>query len=320
MCLVGCVINDRDSMTENEQYEAPKNHEEWSGEQEQVIAPIMPIKNEVDARPFLPEYMLKEAIDGVYSQSIADYKTPDMSQEKLVGGIIPHHNLAYPLIGDFYREMAKMHKMDPFDVIVIISPNHYSIGTRFQVSDEDYYTYGGVVRTDHYVVQGLLNDPLIHKADKEVIANEHGQLVHMPYIKAFLPDIPVVSIMMGETRDNRGIDAVVTPIKNTLEDKHVLYIASIDFSHYLTLEEANRKDEKTEAIIREQEIDPMAGLSNDYIDSPSSYVLFLTLLKAQYEDHLSLDIANHTNAAVIANNPQMDETTSYFQVFYSINK
>ncbi len=299
----------------NEVNELKEGHKENS-----YVSAIQPIDDEVDTRPFLPEYMVKEALEGDYSQSIEGYETPNPSFDNLVGGIIPHHNLAYPFIGDFYREASKWNEKAPYDVIVLISPNHYSIGTRFQVSDEDYYTYDGVVETDHRLADALIKSKRIQKADKETVANEHGQLVHMPYIKAFMPETLVLSIIIGETRDDRGIQEVARILTQALVGKHVLYIGSIDFSHYLTLQEADRHDKVTESIIQDKQIEAMTGLSNDYIDSPSSYMLLLTVLDEVYGQELDVQIANHSNAAVIAKNRQMEETTSYFQVFYGIKE
>jgi len=275
-----------------------------------------PIQDEIDTRAFLSSKAYKLGISDKYKDIITGYEPLDEKDFSFVrGGIIPHHNIANIFIADFYQMVAKISKdVNPYDLIIIISPNHYSIGPRFQIVGDDYYTYDGIVESDMDLVSRLLYYDDMNRASREMIDNEHGQLVHMPYIEHYFPDTKVLSIVIKELRDDEGITRAVEEIYSEVKDFNILFIASIDFSHYLSLESANEKDEFTRDYLTNNNTYTMMHLSNDYIDSPSTYKMFIEFLNRQNETKTL--ITNHSNSAIIMEDVRMTETTSYFQVIF----
>jgi AmmeMemoRadiSam system protein B len=164
------------------------------------------------------------------------------------------------------------------------------------------------------LVSRLLYYDDMNRASREMIDNEHGQLVHMPYIEHYFPDTKVLSIVIKELRDDEGITRAVEEIYSEVKDFNILFIASIDFSHYLSLESANEKDEFTRDYLTNNNTYTMMHLSNDYIDSPSTYKMFIEFLNRQNETKTL--ITNHSNSAIIMEDVRMTETTSYFQVIF----
>lgn len=299
------------------------------------------MNNTVDARVFLESTLY-------YSDIRSDEAlTEDELYKNTVAGIIPHHTVAHEMIRNFYAKTSRANTLttsssktsssktsnsneDAYDLIIVISPNHSSKGARFQVTTKNFLTYDGVVYSEKSIARKLIIDKLASEATDEVIINEHGQLVHMNYISHYFKSVPVLNIMINETRDYEGIEVLRDEIVNLVNEKRVLYIASIDFSHYLTLDEANEKDEVTKSILISGESRQLISKSNDYIDSPSSFALLIELLNVSksYEitnsddasditHTFSVHIIEHNNSAVILKDRNLKETTSYFSVLYT---
>ena len=99
-----------------------------------------------------------------------------------------------------------------------------------------------------------------------------------------------------------------------MKEKKCLFIASVDFSHYLSLEKSNEMDEITRRALEDRNIQQINCMNNDFMDSPASII---TLLAAMDEvKAYNQKMLNHSNSAIIAGNGY-DYTTSYFTyVFY----
>lgn len=321
--LCGCIDQGKTADKSIEAFEVEANKEDVEDETKKEVikveSEILPITQDkhqeaLDTRGFLDVKQFQKGIsEDIYTGEINYTPLKGLLKEDIIGGIIPHHSVANVMIADFYREVSQCNN---YDLIVLISPNHASLGGRFQVSDFDYLTYQGIVETDHELVVELLQSDVIESVEKKVIEKEHGQLVHMSYIQHFFPETKVVSLIVSELRKEDGIYELVDKLWPYFENRKVLFVASIDFSHYLTLDEANTKDIYTKGLIENNDSLHMIGLSNDHIDSPSTYMLFINLLgKKQMSSPI---ILNHSNSALFLKNPRLQETTSYFQVVYTL--
>lgn len=263
----------------------------------------------VDARVFLePELYVSDIQD-------EEIEETNVNQDfaNTVAGIVPHHTVAHKIIRNFYSNVSRR---NAYDLIIVISPNHSSKGPRFQVTTKDFLTYDGVVTSEKDIARELIAEEFVTEATDEVIKNEHGQLVQMNYIAHYFDSIPVLSLLINETRDYEGIEALRDKIVNLVNEKNVLIIASVDFSHYLPLDEANKMDAVTRSILMANESRQLISKSNDYIDSPSSYAVLIEWLSAR-ETTFTTKIIEHSNSALILQNKNLIETTSYFSVVYT---
>ena len=75
-----------------------------------------------------------------------------------------------------------------------------------------------------------------------------------------------------------------------------LIIISIDFSHYLTEEEADKNDRITEDLILNSDIEKIVRLNNDYVDSPASLAAALLFAKNK---KLKLEIMEENATSII---------------------
>jgi AmmeMemoRadiSam system protein B len=279
--------------------------------EEVIIQTVIPVKEDrYKERPPLLDSM-DFINERSFYQSIHDSKIFQDSGE-IVAGIIPHHDVACDYIAAFYKTVAE--KKTP-EVVILIGPNHPGDGPRFQIGHYDFKTRAGVVKSDSTIINNLYQNTFISEAITDVFEKEHSVGLHMNYINYFFQDANVVPIIIGETRNDEGIAEVAKQVVEEIKDKDALIIASIDFSHYLTLEEAGKKDDITRGIIENSNVNQMRGLGNDYIDSPSSYGLLIEMLNKMGITY-TCKINGHDNSANIMGNEQLKETTSYFSVSY----
>ena len=90
-------------------------------------------------------------------------------------------------------------------------------------------------------------------------------------------------------------------------------MASVDFSHYLTRQEAEDKDKETLKVIEAKNLDTLFTMGNDYLDSPAALgSLFLTMENLDISD---LTLLDHTNSGILMGN-DMIETTSYMTMLF----
>lgn len=275
-------------------------------------------EGQIDTRPLIMEETFLQGVTGETFYQSGDYQRIQLEEnETVIGGIIPHHLVANSFIADFYQAVSQA---ETYDLIVLISPNHYTAGPRVQIGASDYYTYQGVVPIDEELINDLTQENeewggLINVADESYLSIEHGQLVHMPYIKTYFPQAKVLSLMLAETRDLSDLSRLAQILHEAIGNRKTLLVGSIDFSHYLTLEEAENNDAYTRELLRSNDYETMSHLSNDYIDSPSTYGLLMLMMEIMYGETSPI-IFNHSNSAKISGHLNSIETTSYFQVLY----
>jgi len=274
------------------------------------------LQETIDSRSFLSYKDYKDGISKSYQSGDQEYRPLEFEHlSDISGAILPHHNIANVFLADFYKVAAKIHEIRPYDLVVVISPNHQSMGEEIQVVTQAYDTFEGIVASDKTLGVTLANHTDAAVASKEMIGMEHGQLIHMPYIRHYLKEVKVLSIVVKETGKDEGLINFVDELETQLSDKRILVIASIDFSHDLTLEEATKKDRITEELLMRNDTRGMFQLTDAYIDSPSSYLMFIELLERRGSS--SPTITNQSNSALFLRRYDLKQTTSYFQVLYN---
>jgi len=96
-------------------------------------------------------------------------------------------------------------------------------------------------------------------------------------------------------------------------DKGAVVIASVDFSHYLSREKAEQKDQETIKAMKERDFDKLLSFGNDHLDSPASLVtLFFTM---ERQGITEFEILAHTNSGILLGN-DLIETTSYITLVF----
>ena len=228
------------------------------------------------------------------------------------GSILPHHLLASDMIHEVFQNV----KNQQYKTVVLIGPDHESIlmGKVF-TSLKDWQTPMGVLKTNREIVSRLLQNDFMIEDDAKM-TKEHSVSSIVPFVKYYLSDAEIVGMAMSKQTKLKDIEKLIEDLGNLVDIEKTLFIASVDFSHYLTLEEADRMDAITMDAIKNKDINKIMSFTNDNLDSPVSIVTMLGLMDKLYE--ADAHVLNHSNSELIVRQ-RMDETTSYITYIFTDN-
>ena len=248
-----------------------------------------------------------------FTRSVESAATNDavFPQSRIRGGIIPHDVTQGQIIAHFFRELEK----NPPKRIILVGPNHYERGGSMVLTTSTSWRSGaGTIHADRDAVRWLVDN---HYAveDDEVAVDEHSIAGITPYISNYLPEARVIPLMLkAEVRLNE-IQSISRALDELVDDETVV-IAAVDFSHYLTADEASRNDIVTEQALQTFDYKNMLSFGprfNDYMDSPGSIALLLYWLTSQ--GITKYELIEHTNSGILTGD-MTSPVTSYFEVVY----
>ena len=158
------------------------------------------------------------------------------------GFVVPHAGYAYsgPFAAHAYARAAALGRPD---VAVILGPNHSGAGAALALSPwPAWQTPLGALPVETGLgddlasrVAGLCPDATAHRG-------EHSLEVQLPFlVHAFGTELPIVPIALA-AQDIDTARELGEALATVLRDRRALVIASSDLSHYLTDEEARRRD------------------------------------------------------------------------------
>ncbi len=226
------------------------------------------------------------------------------------GGIVPHHLLAGRMIAAFFDDLAQ----DPPGTIILLGPNHRLVGSNeVHTSSADWLTAFGTLKADSKLTK-VLTDRINASENNRLMEDEHSISSLVPYIKYYMPDTKIVPVLLHGSytqEQSKELGALLAEIVTYRPDAVIL--ASIDFSHYLNVIEADRMDEMTLAAISSRNFDELGRMNNDNLDSPPS---ILTLLSAMDDiGAVGPDVIGHDNSYGITGT-SADYTTSYYTMLF----
>jgi len=224
---------------------------------------------------------------------------------ELRAGIVPHHLLASDKIASFFKTAAGYE----YDTIVIIAPNHEGVGRLLTTCKADFKTPFGVAECDRDAVGDILKKTAAYSEENDgIVAGDHSICGIVPFVKYYLPNVRIVPIMLTRTDDIGKIEEIAGAICAVAETRKCLILGSIDFSHYLSHEEATKHDEETIELIKRSDVSRIKNLTNDNVDSPESLNTVLMFVK---NFGLEGTLSARANAADYLDPPFPEGTTSY---------
>lgn len=184
--------------------------------------------------------------------------------------ILPHHTLLGEQLADFWWD-AKAGNSAP-EVIVLMGPTHEDLGQHaLQTTNGGWETPFGTVASGE-LTTGLAKDAVL-AIEPDSFTNEHSIGAHIPYIAKLYPGTPVLPILARQTAAEAEVTALVDAIR--AQHQNVLFVASIDFSHYLPEPETAFHDEITQDLIKKRDYPKIESLNSDYLDSPPALIAYL---------------------------------------------
>jgi len=229
--------------------------------------------------------------------------------ETLSAGIVPHHLLAGDLIASFFLTAQKAE--NEIETIVVIGPNHSLGAGGIYVADFGWNTPFGVTECDGDTV-----DIIIHKSslsaviDNELLQQDHAVSSLVPYIKYYLPDAKVVSILLSRRVSREQEKILAELLYHLSQEKSILVVGSVDFSHGLPPGEAMRRDEETIGSVFDRAYDVLKNMPNENLDSPETLNVLLRFMELHSSD--LPELLCHRSAFDYLRNSEIKDCTTYF--------
>ncbi len=243
---------------------------------------------------------------------IADCK--DGYDESIRGIIVNHHLLASKLMAETFCFVASKKKM----TVIVLSPNHFMIGRGLSTTGiNSFYTPYGILETDKELIQKMSEDNMV-TIDDDPFKLEHGVYNLTPFIKRTLPNARIVPIIIKDNITQKEKEILISYLSD-LSEKYLI-VASLDFSHYLINEEADKKDAQTLEIINNLEFEKVQTLNiNNNPDNVDSKPVLEIILALMAKQKASFTLLGHSSSAKIFNNPNTAENTSYINGYFRRN-
>ncbi|NLH48484.1 MAG: AmmeMemoRadiSam system protein B [Myxococcales bacterium] len=190
----------------------------------------------VVAGQFYPggQEQLRQDVDSYLQNAVVPADLGD-----IFGIVAPHAGYVYsgPVAGHSYRAVQGK----KYDFVVVLGLSHRVPGEVALLHYDSYLTPLGAVTIDRAATEQLAKAaPFIDRSD-EMFRYEHSLEVQLPFIQRALPQTPVVLIAIGSARQDT-LRQLAAALDKTFADRHVLYVASTDLSHFRTYDQAVKID------------------------------------------------------------------------------
>ena len=241
-----------------------------------------------------------------------DNKAKDYPSDKaILAGVVPHHLTAGQLISGFFRAAAK--SREEVETVVIIATSHYEGRNTLYTTFSDWASPFGTVETDRDIAEAFC-DKLGAVTDDERLEADHAAASHIPFVKHYFPEAKTACLLVAPSYDMKTPQRIAEALDSLPEKEKYLFLFSIDFSHYLTPEEADSRDMITRKAVEDKDYRRIEGFKNDNVDSPfclSAYLRLSELLGGEVTE------ADNSNTMKIIGTPYSKEVytegvTSYF--------
>jgi MEMO1 family protein len=243
-----------------------------------------------------------------FSQGIVHAKKLPMTRKKIRGGVIPHHLTAGFIIADFFARIQGHN----IKTIFVIGPNHKELGDFMALTSlYGWETPSGIVQPNSQVIQTLLQHQVV-KVDERVVADDHSVAGIMPFIKHYFPQTKVVPVLLSNRMTMEDIGKFSERLTENVDDQSIV-VAAVDFSHYLTSQQAKIRDARTLRAIKGFDYTLIRSLNNEYLDSPPSIIALMQIMNSL--SSTNMEMLHNTNSGELAKD-SYSPITSYFSFYY----
>lgn len=229
---------------------------------------------------------------------------------KMLGAIVPHHMIGGKFIADVFSQASNI------DTVVLIGPNHYEKGNSSIITaNSDWETAKGTVQADGDFISGLISKN-IALAQNEIIGDDHSIGNILPFIAYYLPKTKVVPIILKRNVSEDEFKNLLQYLADQKKTKKMLIVGSVDFSHYLSEQESEKKDAETIKAIEDKNYSLIGSFHNDNLDSPPTVNAMLKVMDMFGSNKM---LWRNSNSFKVMGG-DINNTTSYFELVFCGNK
>jgi len=235
-------------------------------------------------------------------------KIAPITLSQVYGGIVPHHiPTTIPRLVEFYTSLKKHQDVEK---IIVIGPDHTDAGSSpVSVSGAIYYTDFG----DMKPIKGLakdLEDRKVAVIDEAPFPPEHSVGSQILLISRIFPGARVTPIIIRSDVTEGQAEALGKALASYLDDETIL-IASVDFSHYLTTDQAEPIDKLSGQVLENLDRDALKMIR---ADSNGSLVAFVEAMLEKKARETALVRVTNTNDYM----QNSDFTTGYVTGYWGM--
>jgi len=196
---------------------------------------------------------LLQMIENCFTHSYGPQKKPPVeSSRKIIGMVCPHAGYMYsgPVAAHSYYAASSLN----VDLVIIIGPNHYGIGSGVATTKEgSWETPLGLIDVDANAAENVAKISGIVDFDDYAHSEDHCLEVQLPMLQYIYEQFKILPIIMWMQDKDTATD-VGKAVAEIVKDRNALLIASSDFTHYEPNEEAHRKDKELINAILELDV------------------------------------------------------------------
>jgi len=162
-----------------------------------------------------------------------------LKKKQAIGVIVPHAGYIFSgaCAGKVYGQVNIP------DSVIILGVNHSGRGHAFAVdANESWVTPLGEIEIDDLLRSELLSESKIFKADPGVAKQEHSLEVQVPFIQYLNSKTKILPITISSRNIDQLIAAGRDLAKVVQKYPETLIVASTDMSHFISAQEAEKKD------------------------------------------------------------------------------
>lgn len=237
-------------------------------------------------------------------------KTPASPMETF---IVPHHLLAEDDIREMFRLASENRKTDPVMRVVLVSPNHFSVGRSWVIgSGRDWDAPDGVLLADRAAISFLNRDNGgLVEFDDDILEREHGVRGLLPFVKEYFPQAAVVPLALRDSMPDAAVDALADTLSQF--DGRTILVVSVDFSHYLDWNFSRFHDEKSIEILEAGDLDRIKRMDVDCLGC-----LRLAVRYADSKSAGNFHLVSRTSTLESVGRNVVGEETSHITGYFSV--
>ena len=256
---------------------------------------------------------LRSPYDAAVGRALGDFAEtspphPHPAEERAVlGGIVPHHDIAMGMILRFYNELRA--GAAPVKRVFLLAPDHFRRARRWvAVCPGDWALSNGLLPADREAVAALAGAKVV-ETEPALFAEEHGITLHIPLIARFFPQASVVPIVLRPDIPDLALLSLRKRLLALLREGD-LVILSMDLSHYKPPEGLTAEDDRTIPLLVELRTNEIGRAD---VDARRAAALVLSLFKSLGAE--SGELLERTDSSSILGE-RVESGTSYATLVY----
>ena len=221
--------------------------------------------------------------------------------------VVPHHALAAEMAAEALYKADAAQK----ELFIIIGPNHANSGANIAVSDQSYQSGKNILTVSEKALSALTANNTA-SCDSSLFAEEHSVGMLIPLLAQINPKAQILPIICRHSLTQEEGAKIFSALAPLLNEK-ALIIASIDFSHHLSAQEAADHNEQITKLIIAGKSKQIAKLDSSFLDAPG---IMASVCDYAKQHELKPTILRSATAADFLGAGYKGEATSYLSITY----